>query len=517
MNSTGPPSKFVYSNQNSMNNNSQKASFNNNHHRHRNDLYQNNNFRNSSFASNNNQQKPRNDFLPKSQSNSNNNNPQNNILNLFGNLSNLLKSNSNNNNNNHNHFNDQSNNMALSTIFESVALLQALSNPETLSQTLNLLNTIKNSNPNPENDKSQPIPEPAQEVFSPEDPSGSEIMGNNIPISIVQKENSTHSLSFLKMLNKNKNPDPQPPRAEKESLGINKNQLASKLQLLLSVPKKEIINIEDEDEEVKTPEISPEKSPQKTQLSPIKSPPLKPSNPTSNLLNSQLMNFQEEPKQQPSPPRQKLLDFFEDKVQIGSKQKEVEKHQRQYKLIGSDRPLLTQEKNLVEKIERFASEKLNPQEEKKTVFEQDEKEDDEFNFESRYFMYNPTKVCNRCRKPGHFEKMCTEENLIKCGFCVGFHKMANCDQIVCFKCLKVGHRMQNCQSQHSVTCFRCQKKGHTYHNCGVMMAKDPKAAWEDKQRDMGQIKCSSCNQFGHVNCKFFNNKAKFDDLYKDYV
>jgi len=553
----------------------------------------NNNFKTSSFAPNNNQQRPRNHFQEnnhhnnsnnqintKSQSNSNPVATQNNLLNLFGNLSNLLKPNNskhvNNNNSMRSNSNDQSNSMALSTIFESLAVLQAFSNSETLSQTLNLLNTIKNSNPQPENNSSQPIlveeDKPATEAFSPEDPSGSEIMGNNVPT--IQKENTTHSFSFLEMLNNNGNrpesvnhkkpktkdqgtmtPPPIGRRnpmnqAEKEnqqpSSGINKNKLATKLELLLSLSSKEkspqvrpeplesnkknkeALGVKEE--EIETPEISPEKTPTKhfpREQEILKSPP-RPNTfrpfveanitplPTSQLLNSQLMNFGEESKnqQQPEVSKPKLLDFFEDKVQIGGKEKEVEKHQRQYKLLGSDRPLLTQEKNLLEKLERFANEEKKNPEEKKTV-EQDEKEDDEFNFESRYFMYNPTKVCNRCRKPGHFEKMCTEENLVKCGFCVGSHKMANCDQIVCFKCLKVGHRMQNCKSQHSATCFRCQKKGHTYHNCGIMMAKDPRTTVADKERDMGQIKCLSCNQFGHVNCKSIK-KTYVDDLYQDY-
>jgi len=578
-------------------NNNKKSSFNNNNYQSQSNgtgslremnrnVPNNNNFKttSSSFApNNNNQQRPRNNFQENnmtmnsrqnnySNPSSNNVNPQNNILNLFGNLSNLLKSNNTTNNNNNNSMTmSNSNDMPLSTIFESVALLQALTNPETLNQTISLLNNFKNnSNPQPILVEDEPAP------------SGSEIMGNNAPM--IQKENNTHSFSFLEKMNNIKNrPEtvnhtvkpvlnqsrmnvPEKsinknhlasklellskeksqevvPRTPELNSGINKNQLASKLELLLSVPPKEKTQEEVEFEEIKTPEISPQKTPTKTlpietKLSPIKSPSLKPlplsppplafsarpntfhplvkannNQPISNLLNVQIINIEEEPKQKPeSPSKPKLLDFFEDKIQLGTKEKDVEKHQRQYKLMGSDRPLLTQEKNLLEKLERFAN---KDPEEKKAVEQEKDKEEDEFNFESRYFMYNPTQVCNRCKKPGHFEKMCSEENLIKCGFCVGSHKIANCDQIVCFRCFKVGHRMQNCQSHHSVICYRCQKKGHTYHNCGVMLPKDPKATVVDKERDMDLIKCSSCNQFGHINCKFVQ-KMWTDDLYQDY-
>ncbi len=73
-----------------------------------------------------------------------------------------------------------------------------------------------------------------------------------------------------------------------------------------------------------------------------------------------------------------------------------------------------------------------------------EEEEDEFSYENRYFNFNPAKFCNRCKKLGHFERMCPEEVKMACRVCLGGHLMDECDKSTCFKCAGFGHRVREC-------------------------------------------------------------------------
>ena len=233
------------------------------------------------------------------------------------------------------------------------------------------------------------------------------------------------------------------------------------------------------------------------------------------------------PEEKPLPPSRPLgtgrtLGFFEDSASLMGITRELDKRERVYKVLGQDRTLRTQEKNILEKLEKFIGEKRHDMGltvEKKVEVDSKSKEDiqveeeqqDEFNFDNRYFMYNPTTVCRRCKRPGHFEKWCSNDAVLKCGFCVGNHRMDECEQVVCFGCYKMGHRLRDCQMRGSLTCYRCGKKGHKNTSCGVMGLRNRAMEPEEKRREMDRIVCVRCGRYGHINCTFQNFDG--DDLY----
>lgn len=271
------------------------------------------------------------------------------------------------------------------------------------------------------------------------------------------------------------------------------------------------------------------------------SQPIQPNEGVVDLTNSPPLTSQS--KSVPPPPdaalkntesqEKKLLKFFIDSVPIGKVTvnseedntkkvetvKTIETEEKQYKLIGHDRWFRTQEKNLLEKLNKFLIPGENAKEEKKKEIvsksekekesmekatpegKEKEEEIDDFNFETRYFMYNPTQVCNRCKKPGHFERMCTEDVVLRCMFCLGSHRMEECSQIVCFNCYGVGHRIRDCTLQESITCYRCGKKGHKNTRCGVLMPRDKEQLKREKKDYNISTKCSVCGNYGHPICQ----------------
>jgi len=497
----------------------------------------------------------------------------NNLLKLLGNLNNITQNEQSLNFANSNvektfgleSTEENSNLMGISNLMESLAILKALSNPETLSMTLNMLTGVKN----PENQ----VKKVSNSVIVVDDESPTQALENNkISKNFIQNETNKGGIATLF---KNKKDDSKidsnqgisfvnkffssetlakplnhiPSLAEK---GLNKSvsikNLKNSSHSDTNMDSKSILIEESSEEEDKnkeptkttanttflgssnsctSPEISKMLS-QKLEMAKNKSfeevqEVLKSEKQIEILLNT--VPTMHEEKDKPAPPKKKLLDFFEDSLGLGKSNRELEKHQRCYNLLGQDRTLKTQEKNLLEKLDNFFGEKndeninkdnRNEQEEKNQ--ENIEKEDDEFNFESRYFKYNPTQVCHRCKKSGHLEKWCSEEAILKCNFCVGSHKMNKCEQIVCFSCLKTGHRIKDCQSPSRETCFRCGKKGHKNYSCGVLNIKESRLAVKEKEENLNDIKCIQCSKEGHVNCGFkkINTLNSYiDDLYKE--
>lgn len=282
------------------------------------------------------------------------------------------------------------------------------------------------------------------------------------------------------------------------------------------------------------------------QPGPLAEPPQIPERPQSQPAEPEVVEITASPsltsksKSVPPPPdaslkpqEKKLLPFFIDSVPIGKvtvdKEEEktkkveavktIETEEKQYRLLGHDRSFRTQEKNLLEKLNKFLIPGEAPKEEKKKepvgksdkekesldkeAPESKEKEEeiDDFNFESRYFMYNPTQVCNRCKKPGHFERMCTEDVVLRCMFCLGPHRIEECNQIVCFNCYGVGHRIRDCTMQEPITCYRCGKKGHKNTRCGVLMPRDREHLKREKKDYNISTKCCVCGSYGHPVCQ----------------
>mmetsp|Transcript_27590 Transcript_27590/g.24263 ORF Transcript_27590/g.24263 Transcript_27590/m.24263 type:complete len:102 (+) Transcript_27590:990-1295(+) len=101
--------------------------------------------------------------------------------------------------------------------------------------------------------------------------------------------------------------------------------------------------------------------------------------------------------------------------------------------MGMDKPFRSRETFMVDRLNQYIYNqdldgKKKPEENKDD--DQIDPIDDEFNFQSRYFLKNPTEICRRCGKSGHFEKWCTEEpqtHHIRCKFCLGPHEADQCE------------------------------------------------------------------------------------------
>ena len=230
------------------------------------------------------------------------------------------------------------------------------------------------------------------------------------------------------------------------------------------------------------------------------------------------------PEEKPLPPSRssgigRTLGFFEDNTSLMGITRELDRRERVYKVLGQDRTLRTQERSILEKLEKFigekrldmglkAEKKVEPDSKSKEDIQVEEQAQEEFNYDNRYFICNPTTVCRRCKRPGHFEKWCSNDAVLKCGFCVGNHRMDECEQVVCFGCYKMGHRLRDCQMRGSLTCYRCGKKGHKNTSCGVMGLRNRAMEPEEKWREMDMIICVRCGRYGHINCTFQNFEGR---------
>lgn len=251
----------------------------------------------------------------------------------------------------------------------------------------------------------------------------------------------------------------------------------------------------------------------------------------------------------------------------------LEKQVISYKVVGNEKPLISQEKNLFDKLRQFLpNEKKNNKSEEQNIegflneneinsMKKDEKiidskdiqlsqekideealnieknqkewlepqkneeiEVDEFNYENRYFIKNPTKICFRCHQIGHYEKTCSEELIwrTQCLNCLGDHRPIFCNSIVCFKCSKIGHKNKDCPEKVIKNCHNCRKIGHEKKNCGIVeFNKNYGVNKAISPEDQALLICFVCFKRGenHVNCKKINieKNRKIDDLYEGEV
>lgn len=196
-----------------------------------------------------------------------------------------------------------------------------------------------------------------------------------------------------------------------------------------------------------------------------------------------------------------------------------------YKILGQDRVFYTRETNIITKLQDYLVE-TNADEPKEGNDELNEEKKDEddgldehYNFQNRYFIENPSQVCRRCRRAGHFERMCPETLSIRCLFCCGQHLTSTCDQFICFRCNGLGHKTKDCMGSGGGNCYKCNKRGHKASQCGVIvpLKKNYNASMEEKREWRQETKCLCCERYSHINCNkegiAIGTEMQVDDLY----
>jgi len=195
-------------------------------------------------------------------------------------------------------------------------------------------------------------------------------------------------------------------------------------------------------------------------------------------------------------------------------------HSKSYEILDGNNKRYTQGQNIKEKLETFMH-KFKENQEKgempaievlkncEKLKENHEIEADEELIngkENRYFNQNPQFFCYRCKKAGHFQKTCPEEDetKAKCLICLDEnHHISRCDAFICYKCLKTGHMARDCKSAQGLNCYRCKKRGHKAKDCRVLIEN------EGEELEKG-VKCLICGKKGHINCKKVEKK---DEVY----
>jgi len=87
----------------------------------------------------------------------------------------------------------------------------------------------------------------------------------------------------------------------------------------------------------------------------------------------------------------------------------------------------------------------------------------------RYFnIYDISNKCTICKKGGHLGLVCDMQKVNEnfCYRCMGNdHIMDNCKNFKCFKCNKVGHKINECKANEDIKCKRCNALGHFQDDC----------------------------------------------------
>ena len=135
---------------------------------------------------------------------------------------------------------------------------------------------------------------------------------------------------------------------------------------------------------------------------------------------------------------------------------------------------------------------------------------------SRYFAdSNPTIKCRNCKTFGHMARDCPNErkglNCILCG--KDTHDSFECNEKLCFKCNKVGHKATECQARNIETCQHCGIVGHAQIRClKVWSTNTATRQSNEESRYSAKIKpfmrCMECGKQGHMRCTNIGKSIK---------
>lgn len=112
----------------------------------------------------------------------------------------------------------------------------------------------------------------------------------------------------------------------------------------------------------------------------------------------------------------------------------------------------------------------------------------------RYFDDLGTVRCRRCKALGHTSFTCPSASVCvrTCIYCSSSaHDQFDCPNKMCYRCNRLGHKLQQCVERRVSACERCGNPGHRAVDCVI----DPKA------EDTTTAVCMCCGKIGHVACQ----------------
>lgn len=130
-----------------------------------------------------------------------------------------------------------------------------------------------------------------------------------------------------------------------------------------------------------------------------------------------------------------------------------------------------------------------------------------FKTNGRYFEDpNPLIKCYNCNQYGHMSGTCPNPSYkFRCTYCgEQGHTAYSCSQVICHRCLGVGHKISQCRVDTRDKCEECGRVGHNYKTC---LARSDYIS----SKSLPYLTCLFCRQTGHINC--FPLKSYSQSLY----
>lgn len=120
---------------------------------------------------------------------------------------------------------------------------------------------------------------------------------------------------------------------------------------------------------------------------------------------------------------------------------------------------------------------------------------EDFKNQGRYYEDpNPLIKCFNCNEFGHMSGSCQSMSYkFRCNYCgEPGHTAFNCTQVVCHRCLNVGHKINNCRADTNDKCGICKRVGHKPRAC---LLRD-----DMPESSLKHVTCLNCKEIGHCNC-----------------